>query len=105
MPRKPKAEPYRYIPDWMQARSRASKAAWEKRWEAAYLAGEKLSKKAEAFIEKIYGPIVEKPETGTGGGGAGGRGGGSDDDSGADYEEWPDYWDFGWEEEDSPAGD
>lgn len=68
---------YKYIPEFMRARSEASSRAWHSRWEADYFNGEKLSKKAEAYIEKTFGPLI------------------SDPGAGADYEEdFTDYWDF-----------
>lgn len=82
MPRKPK-DTYRFIPDWMRARSDASKKVWEDRWLRAYYAGEKLGPKGQQFIEKTMGPVIgggEPPE-----------------------EDWPDdVYDFEDSEEDTP---
>lgn len=82
MARKPK-DTYRFIPDWMQARSQSSKSAWEKRWLDAYYAGEKLGAKGQQYIEKTFGPTI-------GGGGE-------------PAEDWPDdVYDFEDSEADTP---
>lgn len=71
---------YRYIPEFMQARSQASRSAWEKRWEEAFFNGEKLGPKGQKYIDQKFGPEI---------------GGGEPLD-----EDWPDVWDFDYDDGD-----
>lgn len=74
-----------YLLERMAARSEAAHRGWETRWERDYFAGKDLSPKAQAYIDKAFGPEI-------------GAGGGYEDDF-PDYDHY-DYYD----EDDSPGG-
>jgi len=50
--------------EWQQARSEASRAAWEARWERAWELGDErsLGPKGKAYIEDKYGAEVQGEE-------------------------------------------
>lgn len=74
---------HKFIAGYMQARSEASRAAWERRWDAAYFEGGSLGPKGQKYVEEKYGPIIGDEEPG-------------------DWDDWPDVADFVDEEEDTP---
>lgn len=55
---------YKYIPEWMQARSEASKRAWEGRWERMWELGEfqRLGPKGQEYISRTKGTEVYQDE-------------------------------------------
>lgn len=53
-PSKGKTE--KFIPEFMRARSEASRKGWEKRWERGTAP---IGEKGRVFIERTFGPVIE----------------------------------------------
>lgn len=67
--RSAKAAPYRYIPEWIRARSERSKAAWRVRWDRGTAP---IGTVGQAYIHSTYGPVISPGDFGPSGGGGGG---------------------------------
>jgi hypothetical protein len=73
--RSAKAAPYRYIPEFMRARSEASKAAWRVRWDRGTAP---IGRVGADYIQSTYGPVISSGDFGPfGAGGSGGPSPGS----------------------------
>lgn len=68
---RPKAKPkkqFRYIPEWLRAKSERSKAAWRKRWDRGTA---HIGVQGQRYIERTYGPTISPSDFGGGPGGGG----------------------------------
>jgi hypothetical protein len=60
---------YRYIPEWLRAKSERSKAAWRVRWDRGTAP---IGKVGQKYIQDTYGPTITPSDFGPIGGGGGG---------------------------------
>jgi hypothetical protein len=67
--RREKEAPYRYIPEWLRAKSERSKAAWRVRWDRGTAP---IGKVGQKYIQDTYGPTITPSDFGPVGGGGGG---------------------------------
>jgi hypothetical protein len=60
---------YRYIPEWIRARSERSKAAWRIRWDRGTAP---IGRVGQKYIQDTYGPTITPSDFGPAGGSSGG---------------------------------